>query len=99
MLSKSEYLEAATSSNGVYDRFVRKLRRFRNTGVNFNKTESNRRAYLKRRELAITERVENCLQTLKTLSKHVMDGTSWMLLIQEGDTKRLGRLCLSTEAH
>ena len=58
MLSKSEYLEAATSSNGVYDRFVRKLRRFRNTGVNFNKTESNRRAYLKRRELAMTERVE-----------------------------------------
>ena len=56
--SKSEYLEAATSSNDVNDRFVRKLRRFRNTGVNFNKTESNRRAYLKRRELAMTERVE-----------------------------------------
>ena len=37
-LSKSEYLKAATSSNDIYDRFVRKLRRFRNTAVNFNKT-------------------------------------------------------------
>ena len=56
-LSKNEYLQAATSSNDVYDRFVRKLRRFRNTGFNFNKTESNRRAYLKRRELTLTELV------------------------------------------
>jgi len=75
-LSQNDYLQAATSSNDVYDRFLRKLRRFRNTGVNFNKTESNRRTYLKRRELVMTERVENCLQTLKTLSKRVMDGTS-----------------------
>ena len=36
----------------------------------------------------MTEHVENCPKTLKTLlSKHVIDGTSWMLHIQEGDTK------------
>ena len=35
----------------------------------------------------MTERVENSLLTFKTLSKHVMDGIKWMLLIQEGDTK------------
>jgi len=35
----------------------------------------------------MTERVENSLLTFKTLSKHVMDCISWMLLIQEGDTK------------
>ena len=33
------------------------------------------------------ERVENSLLTFKTLTKHVMDCISWMLLIQEGDTK------------
>ena len=35
----------------------------------------------------MTERIENRLQTLKTLRIHVMDGASWMLLIQEGDAK------------
>ena len=36
----------------------------------------------------MTEHVENRPKTLKTLlSKHVIDGKSWMLLIQEGDTK------------
>ena len=32
----------------------------------------------------MTQRVQNRLETLKTLSK-LMDGTSWMLLIQERD--------------
>jgi len=36
----------------------------------------------------MTERIENCLQNLKTLSKHVMDGTSWMLLIKKATQSR-----------
>ena len=45
-LSQNEYLEAATSSIDVYDRFVRKLTRSGNSELKFNTAESNRRAYL-----------------------------------------------------
>jgi hypothetical protein len=87
-LSKCEYVEAAitSKSNDVYDRFVRRITRGLIFGASFNKSACNRRAYLERRKSVMEQRETDTLAIFKRLRKHVMDGTSWKLLIQEGDT-------------
>jgi len=93
-LSKCEYVEAAitSKSNDVYDRFVRRSTRGLIFGASFNKSACNRRAYLERRKSVMEQRETDTLAIFKRLSKHVMDGTSWKLLIQEGDTVPMDEL-------